>query len=57
MGFPNPMGAVASSQGVIFPGMMGAPLDMQAAAFNPYMMGFPAANWFPGSSSAAAFHV
>lgn len=57
MGFSNPMGAVAPTQGVMFPGMIGAPMDMQSAAFNPFMMGFPGASWYPGTSSAAAFHV
>jgi len=39
MAFSNPMMGSAQS-GVMFPGMMGGPMDMAmaGASFNPYMM-------------------
>lgn len=57
MGFQNPMNA-QSNPGVMFPGMMGGPMDMSmgGGAFNPYMMPFAAPAWYPGTGSAAAFH-
>ncbi len=50
MGYQN-----MPSSGVMFPGM-GAN-DASAGGFNPYMMGMFTPSWFPGASSAAAFHV
>ncbi|CDW80303.1 heterogeneous nuclear ribonucleoprotein [Stylonychia lemnae] len=57
MPFANPM--MNPGQGVLFPGMMGGPMDMGMAggAFNPYMMPYPPSSMFPGSGSAAAFQV
>jgi len=58
MAFANPMMGSAQA-GVMFPGMMGGPMDMSmaGAAFNQYMMPYPQAGMFPSGGSAAAFQV